>query len=226
MMKARVGSIRRPPGGFTLLELTVAMTLSAILAAAVVSAFSTGLQIWERVQQDSDAAQEAAALLERVSADLRGAWLGPGAKAGLFTLEQETAKREEASPALSFTTLLPGREAAEVASFTQISYRLDPDRGILWRGEAPAPSDKAAESEEPVELEEEEVAENVRQFAVRCWDGEQWQDQWPAPQQAKEKAEEEAPTLPQIVEITLELISSAGNPRLIRAAVPIEMAHP
>ncbi|NIM05490.1 MAG: prepilin-type N-terminal cleavage/methylation domain-containing protein [Armatimonadetes bacterium] len=213
MMKAR--------NGFTLLELTMAMTVVAILAVAMVSAFTTGLQTWERVEQRSDAEQRVSAVLETLSADLRGAWLGPNDKGGWFTLEGQ----EDAS-SLSFTCLLSGRQTGQTLDFSAVSYYLDSSSGILWREVGPAPSEKAVEQSEQIEGQEDEIAEDVLQFSVRCWDGEEWQEVWPPAISGNGTAEQNTVSLPHIVEISMELSSGQERTRTVRTMIPIEMAHP
>jgi general secretion pathway protein J len=214
-------------GGFTLLELTVAMTVVAVLAAAVVSVFSTGLQVWEKVQRESDENQEAAAVLEILSSDIRGAWLGPAGKEGNFVSQQGSSSSEITAAALTFTSLVSKREAGRVSEFVEISYRLDYKNGILYRSLIPVPG---ADVEQPAvlktELEEEEITDDVLEFTVRCWDGADWQERWPVLRGNVEENSEENLQLPHMVEITLQFAGGGGNPRQVSAVVPIEMAHP
>jgi len=224
-MKIKQKGMRGPAsksGGFTLLELTVAMTVAAMVAAAVVSAFSTGLRAWERVQRETDSCLEGAAIVETMGADLRGAWMSPDGERGDFTLVpfgsaqgKRFGKKEKAAGSLSFTSLLSGREEPKVSYLADVSYRFEPASGTLWRKERPW----AAEEEG----QEEALAEKVRGFSVRCWDGNRWQEEWPAP---LEEMEQEQPYLPQSVEITVELGGEGESRPRLRAVVPLEMAHP
>lgn len=70
--------------GFTLLEVTIAMTFVALLAGGIVLSISTCLNVWKRCVAAADLNQEARAIFEIITRDLRGAHLGLYRNAGLF----------------------------------------------------------------------------------------------------------------------------------------------
>jgi prepilin-type N-terminal cleavage/methylation domain-containing protein len=172
--------------GFTLLELMIAMVMTVILAAAIASAFGTGLRVWERVQRQSDSHQENSAVNELLASDLRSAWLSTDGTMGSFELPEGSGN--DSTKAFRFTSLLPDKENPQVSYLSVVSYRFDSSNGSLWRTVAMVTPDTTAETgsssantsitnQQPDE-EEELVAEHVSAFSVRCWDGESWQNTW------------------------------------------------
>jgi prepilin-type N-terminal cleavage/methylation domain-containing protein len=187
-------SYMRSQSGFTLLELMIAMVITAIIAGAIASAFGTGLRSWERVQQLSDTNQESAAVGALINADLRSAWLSTDGTMGSFELPA-TPDSDPNIGALSFTALLPDKEQPTVSGLARITYRVEDNK--LYRKVSMVMPDTTQATittattgtttnnaslqsmivtvpEEP----EEVVAENVQEFAVRCWDGSAWQTTW------------------------------------------------
>lgn len=214
------------PTGFTLLELTVAMVVVAILAAAVVSAFATGLQAWQKAQQQADSNQAGSAILEHISGGLRSASLGFRSRSGNFSL-----RNDNGGPVLTFTCLATDPKQAQVADFVEVKFRFDAAKSILWRSERSLVSGQSGSSAEPVT--EEAAAEDITGFTVRGWDGETWQEEWPPAQAASsepvtgEKTAEAQPTLPLSVEVKVTIAGGDGAAeRVLQATVPIEMAHP
>ncbi len=215
--------------GFTLLEVMMAMMLAAALAAALAGAFSVGLRAWQRIQQRSDAYQEESAILERMASDLRAACLRAGEDSAGFQLAPPVGK-DKSNASLSFTTLLSDREKGHLPYLADIAYTFDPAAGTLNRKVAVV---GAAEGDE----EEETVAEDIQHFTLRVWDGENWQEQWPAPQNSTETTQlttaqddtqiaSAQPTLPLSVEISLQFTGAGEKRTPVRVVVPLEMGQP
>jgi prepilin-type N-terminal cleavage/methylation domain-containing protein len=70
--------------GFTLIELLLAFTLLAIISGGLALAFSTSLRAAGAIHERGEAADERRALVERLRADLEGAWLRPGSQTTWF----------------------------------------------------------------------------------------------------------------------------------------------
>jgi len=70
--------------GFTLLELTIAMTFVALLASGIVISISTCLNVWKRSAEAADLNQEARAVMEMISRDIHASYMGLGRDAGFF----------------------------------------------------------------------------------------------------------------------------------------------
>jgi type II secretory pathway pseudopilin PulG len=86
----RAGSLQlssrgsRADRGFTLLELTIAMTFVIVLAGGIALSISTCVNVWRRAQEMADLNQEARAVSEVLSRDIRGAYLGLNRNSGYF----------------------------------------------------------------------------------------------------------------------------------------------
>jgi len=89
--------------GFTLIELVVAMTFVALLASGIVISISTALKVWKRTAEANELHQEARAVMELLSRDLRCAYLGLDHQAGFF-LGGAPGESETPMDALYFTT--------------------------------------------------------------------------------------------------------------------------
>lgn len=177
-------------GGFTLLELLIAMTMTVILAGAIASAFGAGLRAWKTVEGQSDVHQENAAVGDLLASDLRSAWLSTDGTMGSFELSEGVGQGSNAE--LIFTSLLPDKENPQVCYLATVTYRFDSTNGKLWRsvslvepeaqegtaslGSRLAASNSLAGGSE--NQSEESIAEHVSGFAIRCWDGEAWQGSW------------------------------------------------
>jgi|GEM_PF-7035242 len=203
--------------GFTLMELMMALAIVVLLSAAIVSAFAVGLKAWDKVQQQADYHQTAAAILETIGADLRGAWLG-NTQEGFFKL---AAGGGNAS--LSFTTLAPVKETGGLTQFVEIAYRREGDR--LLRAQQ---SLSASPEESP---EEDVIAEGVEAFSLRAGKADTWQEQWQALSRTEitdyDAAMTSPPTLPDQVEITVAISDPAtGKPAQLKTVVPLAMGHP
>jgi general secretion pathway protein J len=205
--------------GFTLLELLVALVVVAILAAAVVSAFATGMKAWDKVQQQADYHQTAAAILDTIGADLQRAWLGEGK--GFFELER-SGNADDSS--LSFTTLAPVKEGGGLSQFVVVSYRLEGDQ--LLRSQQ-----SLLELAEATPAEEIVVAEAVGEFKLRAAGDDDWQERWVVPSQTATveaaTTTESSKILPKQVEINIFLTDTAlGKSARLRTVAPIVMGHP
>lgn len=180
--------IRR--SGFTLLELLVAIMVTSILVAAIASAFSTGLRVWDNVQKKSDQNQEAAAILDVITADMRGIWNDSQHSVKFLSYKYAGATSTDRDPeVLYFTCFLPDKEDSRILRFVEITYRLDKKNNTLLRSEKPITSEQEDQKAQLVRTgltspavstaEEEVVTENVSRFDLRFFDGASWLEQWP-----------------------------------------------
>ena len=62
--------------GFTLLELTIAMIFVGLLAAGIVITISTALNVWGKMLRTNEVNQEARAVMELLTRDIRDTYLG------------------------------------------------------------------------------------------------------------------------------------------------------
>jgi len=78
-MPTLIGTAGEDEGGFTLVELLVAMTIGLVVLGAAVAVFTAGLRSQERVTSQSSAIQTARTTMERIVRELRqGQGIVPG----------------------------------------------------------------------------------------------------------------------------------------------------
>jgi prepilin-type N-terminal cleavage/methylation domain-containing protein len=189
--------------GFTLLELTIAMTFVAVLVSGITLSISTCLKVWQRAQETAELNQDARAILEVLSRDVRGAYLGMYRRAGYFlggapededplTSRGDLMEFTTESSAITQAALLPEEERAEdlqeigppVTDFVAVRYELRRDtgtsRGGLYRVTWVAPIAEWLE-EQPAEstaVSVELISESVVDLTLRYFDGEAWAEDW------------------------------------------------
>jgi len=122
---------RQPNRGFTLLELVIALALSAIVMALVGSLFVASLSTWRRGQDMREAQAEAAGLVEVMARDIRNASQAPS-----VTIRPQLPV-EKGDPILSITV---AGAAAQDGGSTWIIYLLLPERQeVVRQTVAPGP---------------------------------------------------------------------------------------
>jgi prepilin-type N-terminal cleavage/methylation domain-containing protein len=70
--------MKKPRGGFTLLEMLLALSLFALLSTGLAAALKTGLDAWHRGRGMEERQQRARAILETLALELRNALPAPG----------------------------------------------------------------------------------------------------------------------------------------------------
>lgn len=223
----------RPRGGFTLLEVAIAMTFVALLAGGIVISISTCLNVWERSLETANLNQEARAVLEVASRDIRGAYLGLLGNAGFFTGMPAAAgdppvdiievSTESSSP--SRLALLPDERRPDdprlrppVTDYVAVRYDWRPGDGTTPAGlyrttmvvpDATVPPLGALPQPTTSEL----ISEAVALLEFRYFDGTQWVDQWDAPLRVDR--------LPAAVFIKLTVVDARERPHEFETIVPI-----
>ena len=222
--KAGPGVRRRAEAGFTLLELTIAMVFVALLAGGIVITVSTALKVWSKVLQANEINQEARAIVELLSRDLRGAYLGRNQDTGVFAggapIEDfggltlvDTLELTTESSAAGNVALLPEEVRSEwnqeeqppISDLALVRWewreaRADRPAG-LYRVRAVA-THLEAETELGIEeprggVSEELISSAVESLRLQYYDGENWMPSWDSREQDNR--------LPQAVAIELEL---------------------
>ena len=228
----------RASRGFTLLELTIAMTFVAVLVSGITLSISTCLNVWQRAQETAELNQDARAILEVLSRDVRGAYLGLYRRSGYFlgaAPEDEDALTTSGN-LLEFTTesssitraaLLPEAERLEglqeigppVTDFVAVRYELRPDtstsRGGLYRVTWVVPIAEWVEEQPPESdaVSTELISESVVGFTLRYFDGEAWVEEW--------ITSEGNLRLPGAVAVELTLLDPRENEHVYQSIVPV-----
>ncbi len=191
---------------FTLLEVLIAASISAIVLGIISAAAWSTLQTVGRTEQRMDVSMQTAALVRRLSQDLRGSRLN---------VVRSQAERlmilmdEEDPPAFYAVS---GRDSLEMEFFTtaamtgphmpaglyRVSYSFRGSAGELKRRQGHIAQ---VDSEE---LPWQVVGERIESIGMRFYDGEEWKQEW-------DSNEEDA--LPVLIEVTISRLhgETPGN---------------
>jgi len=226
----------RPRRGFTLLEVTIAMTFVALLAAGITLSISTCLKVWQRSVESADLNQEARAVLELLSRDIRGSYLGLDKRSGYFVgvpvRDDESAADSivvcTESSSLSRVAFLPAEAQddwnsetnAPATDYVVVGYELvrsaDELRPGLYRVVGLVPNAQAETLPSDLglgEMSPELVSPAVVSLQLDYFDGYQWLDYW--------ETTEDAPVLPSAVSLEVALRDARGRDHAYSTIVPI-----
>jgi prepilin-type N-terminal cleavage/methylation domain-containing protein len=225
---------RRKHRGFTLLEFTLAAAIIATLATSLYMTMSIGFRARKSIDNQIIAMREAAVVMDLIQQDFESVlppapalpdsgqtiYLGQAysdtAMVGPF-IGEAISVGDVGADTVEFYCL--GRDmgdtdspTAEGVRWVQLALRTDVEPAVLVRR---VETNVLAEIQrEPVE---EVLADNIRGFAVRYFDGSQWLTAW--------DSTEMEDTLPFAVEVTIELDRSnpmAGErPYRMTRVIPI-----
>jgi len=211
------------------------MSFVALLAAGITLSISTCLNVWQRSVETADLNQEARAVIELLSRDIGGTYLGLERQAGyLVGLPAEEGERAvdtlvvcTESSSLSRAALLPEELRASwdlgthapVTDYVAVKYEWLPPAEeapeglyrttqLVPRGYATTPAGFVSG-----EMAPELISEAVVALRFRYFDGKQWVDVW--------VTTEEDPRLPRAVSIELVLRDARESDHVYQTIVPI-----
>ena len=200
---------KRYRGGFTLLELLLAMTILAIVVSVVYSLWSTSLTAWKRATDASETVQRQRVVLETLTELTRSAVLIPSQQ-GLYQL---SGTGDSGASVVSFVTssqvMLPASESL-LAGMRRVTISMETDqygRTFLALLNEPV---LMADNAEPLPLHV--LSADVVGFAVRyrsATDG-TWQDTWDDP--AK---------VPNALEFTVAFANGQQEPLIVTRAIEL-----
>jgi prepilin-type N-terminal cleavage/methylation domain-containing protein len=215
-------------GGFTLIEVLVTTVLLAAVSAAVATLLGASLRVWGAGQDRADELQTTAAVLDTVTRDLRGGFLGRQGYCiardggdGVFYLELTTlAPRSER---LRYLVDRGEETTANLADWAQVIYFTEPaDDGetfALYRQEVCPPSPEPLNGEDLDPEQAQLLCDHATAFALRFWDAtaQDWVSAW-------DTAAEGTTTtgLPAAAEVTIGLRQRTRD-RTALARVPMTM---
>jgi prepilin-type N-terminal cleavage/methylation domain-containing protein len=166
-------------GGFTLLEILLALSVLSVLLLLLLSSFTGAVRVRETLSSRSRGFRQVRLVLDRVGTDLMGAFATTAREESALALHEDQLSGKPAAT-LTFTAFqLPdgdiGHPPAEVV---KIKYfpRIGAD-GVsldLHREQSDLPfiENKIASRERP-------MAEGLRGFRVELYDGTAWVKEWP-----------------------------------------------
>lgn len=167
-------------GGFTLLEILLALSLLSILFLLLLSAFTGAVKVRETLSSRSRDFRQIRLVLDRVGTDLMGAFATSAREESALSLREDQLSGMPAAT-LTFTAFqLPdGDNAHPPAEIVKIRYfpRIGAD-GVtleLHREQSDLPF-----IVNKIPLRESPVAERLRGFRIELYDGTTWLKEWPA----------------------------------------------
>lgn len=200
-------------GGFTLLEILLALSLLSILFILLLSAFTGAVKVRETLSSRSRDFRQIRLVLDRAGTDLMCAFATSAREESALSLREDQLSGMPAAT-LIFTAfqLSDGDSGRPPAEIVKIRYfpRIGAD-GVtleLHREQADLPF-----IGNQIPLREYMVAEKLRGFRVEVYDGTTWVTQWPAGGGANT-------SLPKKAAVTL--VDERGN--TYRREIPITLA--
>jgi len=208
--------MRRPPvrrGGFTLLEILLALSVLSVILLLLLSAFTGAARVRETLSARSRGFRQVRLVLDRVGTDLMGAFATSARVESALSLREDQLSGMPAAT-LTFTAFQfpdgdgghPPAEIVKIRYFPRIGadgVTLDLHRE---QSDLPFIGNKIASRESA-------VAEGLRGFRIELYDGTTWVKEWPAGGGSKA-------TLPKKVAVTL--VDKRGE--TYRREVPIRLA--
>jgi len=185
---------RRQQGGFTLVEILIAVTIMALTMTAVYGIFTTLSAGKQRLDRDSAIYHSARVVYDRLGKELHAAYLSNANSDSQFNASQTEQNLAAFELDFSTTTVSPLLQSSH--GFAKLSYRLQQDREaddgsyVLLRRELPLDADTNDTTTTAMRL----VA-GVADLSLRFYNGSAWSNDWHS----------DSDGLPQRVEIALVL---------------------
>lgn len=174
--------------GFTLLEILVAVTITAILLVTIYGVFSSVSGARQRLEERADGYHRARVIFDRIGREIRSTYVKQGnARTGI-----SGGINEAGNPFLHLTTTATtpqggGRTGLSVVDYELVDDPDAPDQKILMRTEQPL-YDAEGQGVTGYRL-----AEGLSGFRLRFSNGGDWQEQWDQ-------------GLPRMVEVSLQMV--------------------
>ena len=192
--------------GFTLLEILLAIALSALLLVTVYSAYFSIARAVYTTLETQELLETGRILLEMVKRDIRGI---SGTRFPLVSTVEEINGKSVTN--IVFVTSTAG--SANALTWSKVGYTLTQDRQGQWvfiKKAAKNPNDNLDEIGTVFE-----VSRLVNSFRLSFFDGTQWVDQWDSRSTGK---------LPKQVRISVELSDEKKNVQTFTAEEDISSA--
>ena len=179
--------------GFTLLEVLLAVALSALLLATVYTTYFAIARTIDTTSETQELMETGRVLLEMIKRDVRGV------TAGRFPLIS-TTQDLDGKPAADISFVTSAKSSTNPFNLTRVGYSLVQDtqgEPVLVRKEAKNPKDDFNTLGNAFE-----ISRMVSSFQLSFYNGTEWVDQWDSRSTGK---------LPKQVRITLEMSDGKQN---------------
>lgn len=206
----------RPPvrrGGFTLLEILLALSVLSVILLLLLSAFTGAARVRETLSSRSRGFRQIRLVLDRIGTDLMGAFASSSREESALSLrEDQFSGMPAATLTFSAFQLPDGDRGHPPAEIAKIRYfpRIGADGVTLevHREQSDLPF-----IENKIPAREAAVADGLRGFRIELYDGTTWVKEWPSGGGTKT-------ALPKKAAITL--VDASGE--TYRREVPIPLA--
>jgi general secretion pathway protein J len=198
--------------GFTLIEVLIAVSLTAIVLTSIYGVFTAVFTARQQVLVESESAQIGRVLFERLGRELRGAWI-PEKGNKFFAAGTD----REGRPELRFATASTTLAATGRGGMAALRYGLQP------MPEGPRDRLYLVRSEEPYHLRDRlesgsyPLSGNVKSLLWRFYGANGWVESWSA---------EQSNALPQLVELTITLLDPENREIVLRGTFDLPEGAP
>jgi general secretion pathway protein J len=229
---------RSPRLGFTLLEVMVAVAVTAMILSIVYSSFARTVESKEYVELGNEAYHKARWAMDKISMDLACAFVHPNKLSN--TLFYAVSHEVNAMPmdeihftSFSHVRINPmGPESDQCEISYKVAYSPDQQRFQLWRREDAVIDAKPLEGGEELML-----LDGISAFNLRLYDGTEWQEQWDSrpidqlfddqgnPVQTEvEQSDIMVKAVPAAAEVTIAVLGPDGRPIVFTSKIKIELS--
>jgi prepilin-type N-terminal cleavage/methylation domain-containing protein len=173
----------RPPvrrGGFTLLEVLLALSVLSVLLLLLLSAFTGAARVRETLSSRSRGFRQIRLVLDRIGTDLMGAFASSSREESALSLREDQFSGMPAATLTFMAFQLPDGDGGHPpAEIVKIRYfpRIGAD-GVtleLHREQSDLPF-----IENKIPARESAVADGLRGFRIELYDGTTWVKEWPS----------------------------------------------
>ncbi|TNF46944.1 prepilin-type N-terminal cleavage/methylation domain-containing protein, partial [bacterium] len=206
-------------GGFTLLEVLIAITILALMAGIIFSVVLGSTRRSRALEGEMELRQTAGSVLNLIAEDLKGAYVYPGSVP--FLLGRDTFNRDNPADGIDLVTtaVLPVNPMTVSSDLAEVGYTIiheaDNEIGTLFRREQTPPEEPEDDGGETFELTDRVLSLNIRYF-----DGEDWNDDWDSRDTDHENM---TGKIPSEIEIEITLVDE-GAPITLRTVISPPMA--
>ncbi len=164
----------RTPGGFTLIEVMVAVTITALLLMTIYGVFTSVSRGKARIEADAQGFHQARVIFDRIGREIRGAYFPAGSTTGLFSGGESAG----GIPFLELSTTATTPQGGRRGGIAAVRYELrdDPEgekgQKVLLRNEYPLFDPDGARAQGY------RMATGIEALKFRFFDG-SWKEQWP-----------------------------------------------
>jgi general secretion pathway protein J len=179
-------------GGFTLIEVVIAVALLSLVMSSVYGIFTTISSTEQRLQSEAELYHQARVIFDRLGRELSCSYLATSNENSAFSASNEN----NGSPYLAFTSTSAITKGAQQGGLVRLRYELNTEFnkkvGRLLRSSVPlfAPDDPE---------KGQRLSSQIKQLQWRFYDGIDWQEDWDSGQ---------SNSLPQTVEISITLMNN------------------